>query len=196
MEVCNIDPFMHIIDLTDVPFSGDRCLTSFMTSSYISQQAVFLGELTNVDSKDQWLFPQLRITCSTTITRVRFVGEHTGDGNKIPELQIWRRDSPTSSRYSRIHRTEGGAVISTERSNMYATFVSWQVQAGDVFGVYQPDLKKSKYNFAMQEGGGELSYMLENERRAPKTFDTSNYDSDGHPYPLVNLDASESALSQ
>ena len=79
---------------------------------------------------------------------------------------------------------------------MYATFVSWQVQAGDVFGVYQPDLKKSKYNFAMQEGGGELSYMLENERRAPKTFDTSNYDSDGHPYPLVNLDASESALSQ
>ena len=162
-----------------------------MSNQFISQQAAYLGELTDVDSKAQWIFPQLRVTCTTTITKLRFIGEALQDGNiKIPELQIWRKDSPTSTRYSKIHHTQEGAVVTVERTNLYAISVSWQVQPGDVFGVYQPNTRRSRYSFAMQErGGGELSYVLRNRKRAPDRFDTSRYDVTGHPYPLVSVEA-------
>ena len=111
------------------------------------------------------------------------------DGNnKIPELQIWRKQSSTNTRYSKIHHTQEAAVVTLEQPNLYAMSVSWQVEPGDVFGVYQP--RRSGYSFAMQERGGEgSSYVLRNKRRAPDRFDTSNYDASDYPYPLVNLEA-------
>ena len=80
-------------------------------------------------------------------------------------------------------------MVTVEQPNLYAISVSWQVQTGDVFGVYQPDLKKSRYSFAMQDEGGELSYVMRNQRRARDIFDTSRFDATGHPYPLVNVEA-------
>ena len=145
-----------------------------------------------MDSRAQWLFPQLTVTCSTTITKLRFVGETLQDRNtKIPELQIWRKESPTSTDvYTKIHHTQERAAVTVEQPNLYAVAVSWQVQSGDVFGVHQPDTRKSRYSFSMQERGGEgLSYMLRNKRRAPETFDMSDYDASGHPYPLVSIEA-------
>ena len=146
-----------------------------------------------MDSKTQWLFPQLRITCSTTITKIRFVGETLQGGNdRIPEVQIWRKESPTSTRYSKIHRTPRDAGMIVVQPNLYSMSVSWQVEPGDVLGVYQPDTKRSRYSFAMQERGGggeELSYALRNRRRAPDRFDVSKYDTSGHPYPLVSVEA-------
>lgn len=80
--------------------------------------------------------------------------------------------------------------MTVEQPNLYAMSVSWQVQSGDVFGVYQPDIRWSKYSFAMQESGGEgLSYMRRNRRRALNRYDTSHHDSTGHPYPLVSIEA-------
>ena len=170
------------------------CLTNLMTRQSISQTAVYLGRLTEVDSRHQWLFPQLKVTCSTTITRVRFVGEELDRGDENPELQIWRKQSPTSSRYSKIHHTNRANVVSMERLHLYATAVSWQVQAGDVFGVYQPNVRRSRYNFGMQErGSGQTSYVLTNQRQAPRVFDISRYDENGHQYPLVNVVAGKCA---
>ena len=166
-----------------------------MTRQSISQSAAFIGELTDAESRDQWLFPQLSVTCSTTITRLRFVGEQLDRGDKVPELQIWRKDSSSSSRYSKVHHTDGANVINVERSHLYATSVSWRVQTGDVFGVYQPDIGKSRYNFAMQEVGGEISYLLDNQKRAPGRFDTSRSDDTGNPYPLISVEAGR-CLSQ
>ena len=180
-------PICHLIYF----LTGNQCLTSWVSTQHISQQAAFLGELADVDSRAQWLFPQIRVTCSTTITKLRFTGETLqGSNRKIPELQIWRRESPTSTRYSKIHYTPGNAVVTVEWPwpNIYAMSVSWPVQPGDVFGVYQP--KRSRYRFVVQETGGEeLSYMLRNRQRAPDKFDISNYDSSGHPYPLVSVEA-------
>jgi hypothetical protein len=145
-----------------------------------------------MDSRTQWLFPQLSITCSTAITKLRFVGEILqGGNNRIPELQMWRKESTTSTRYSKIHHTSRNARVTVEQPNLYAMTVSWQVEPGDVFGVYQPDTKRSRYSFAMQEigGGEELSYALRNRRKAPDKFDISKYDTSGYPYPLVSVEA-------
>ena len=80
--------------------------------------------------------------------------------------------------------------MTVEQPNLYVMAVSWEVQPGDVFGVYQPVTRRSKYSFTMQErGGGGLSYMLRNKRRAPERFDISDYDASGHPYPLVSVEA-------
>ena len=117
------------------------------------------------------------------------MGEHLDRGDEVPELQIWRQHSSSSSQYSKIHHTDGANIVNVERSHLYAISVSWQVHAGDVFGVYQPDMRKSRYHIAMQEGGGKISYLLENLRRAPKRFDTLRSDDTGHPYPLVNFEA-------
>ena len=151
-----------------------------------------------MDSKTQWLFPKLRITCSTTITKIRFVGETLQGGNRIPELQMWRKESPTSTRYSKINRTSRDARMIVERPNLYSMSVSWQVEPGDVFGVYQPDTKRSRYSFTMQEKGGgeELSYALRNRRRAPDRFDASKYDTSSHPYPLVSIEAGRCMFSK
>ena len=150
-----------------------------------------------MDSKIQWLFPKLRITCSTTITKIRFVGETLQGGNRIPELQMWRKESPTSTRYSKIHHTSRDTGMIVVRPNLYSMSVSWQVEPGDVFGVYQPDTKRSRYSFAMQERGGgeELSYALR-RRRAPDEFDISKYDTSSHPYPLVSVEAGRCMLSK
>ena len=173
---------------------GDECLTKWVSTQQVSHQAAYLGELTDVDSKTQWLFPKLRITCSTTITTIRFVGETLQGGNRIPELQMWRKVSPTSTRYTKINHTSRDAKLI---SNVYSVSVSWQVEPGDVFGVYQPDTKRSKYSFAMQERGGgeELSYALKNKRKAPDRFDVSKHDTTGHPYPLVSVEAGRCMLN-
>ena len=182
--------------LTFSPAIGDKCLTKWVPTQQISQQAAYLGELIDVDSKTQWLFPKLRITCSTTITKIKFVGETLQGGNRIPELQMWRKVSPTSNRYSKIHHTSRDAGMIIVRPNLYSMSVSWQVQPGDVFGVYQPDTKRSRYSFAMQEKGGEeLSYTLKNERKAPDKFDISKHDTTGHPYPLVSVEAGRCMLN-
>ena len=183
-----------LIEYTHNSLSGNQCLTNWVSSQVISQQAAHLGELTDVDSKDQWLFPQLNVTCLTTITKIRFVGERFQEGNRIPELQIWRKTSPTSNRYSKVHHTQG-AVVTTVQSSLHAISVSWQVQSGDVFGVYQSDLRRSRYSFAMQEGGGATSYVMGNQRRARDRFDTSRYDAIGHSYPLVTVEAGKYVLT-
>lgn len=169
--------------------AGDECLTNLMTRQSISQSAAYIGELTEIGSKDQWIFPQLSITCSTTITRLRFVGEQLDRGDEVPELQIWRKHFSSISQYSKVHHTDETNIVSIERSHLYATSVSWQVHAGDVFGVYQPDMRKSRYNIAMQEGGGNISYLLENRRRVPESFDTLRSDDTGNPYPLISFEA-------
>ena len=54
--------------------------------------------------------------------------------------------------------------------------------------MYQPDTRNSRYNFAVQESGGESSYVLENRWRAQDSFDTSSHDDVGDSYPLVNME--------
>ena len=168
---------------------GSKCLTSWITSESISHQAVYIGELTEIDSKDQWLFPQLNITCSTTITRLRFIGDFINKGNKVPELQFWRRSTSASSQYSKLHHTDESATVTFDGLNRFVTSVSWQVEPGDVFGVYQTDIKKSRFDVTMQERGGGKSYVLKNQKRAPDRFDTLRHSDAEHPYPLFNVEA-------
>lgn len=169
--------------------TGEQCVTNELSRWSIQQQAVYLGELANARSRDQWLFPQLKFTCDTTITQLRFIGENLREFGAISELQVWRKDSPSSSHYSKQHHTSGTAAITTVQSNLFATSVAWEVREGDVFGVYQPDVWRSRYNFVMQTSGGEASYVLRNQWRAQDRFDTSSYDEVGYAYPLVNVDA-------
>ena len=170
--------------------SGGKCLTNWMTTQLISQQAIYIGGLSGIASKEQWLFPQLKLTCSTTITGLRFVGKYLDDGNKIPEIQFWRKVSPSGSVYRKVHHTGGDTDIVSERTNLFYMSVLWQVQAGDVLGIYQPDTSKSRYSVAVQEGGGELSYVLKNQRRATDRIVVSDNSVAGHPFPLITVKSS------
>ena len=164
-----------------------------MATDPLIKSAILLGDVITASGKEQWLFPTINITCSATVTALRFLAEIEGNGrgmrNKYPQLQVWRprRESEYTKAYS----------VSDEPSLVQAhvygfSGLSWSVQAGDVLGMYQPDLKKSKYTFIFQQNGEISTYRLSNQRNAPRSFTLTNREvhSNLQNYPLVAIETS------
>ena len=159
----------------------------------MANQARLIGGFESMD-EEQRIFPEIRFTCQTFISSLSFVAEDLGRGgmrNKNPELQIWR---PQGNSYTKIHSTSGSPLL-TFHSNVFTySNIFWAVQANDVLGVYQPEVRKSRYLFLLQERGGPINYQLTDERDAPDSVELNDVSSDESDYPLLSIQLSKCSV--
>ena len=97
---------------------------------------------------EQRIFPALTFTCGGFVSKWLFVADEWGGSERI-EMQIWRRNgtAPNLVKVGSYGRAVGTIVQlpGNDSSNLYQVTPSTPpyVQAGDVLGVYQPNVKNS-----------------------------------------------------
>ena len=172
---------------------GTQCLNGFVTKDVLTQKAASLGENRRRESQ-QRLVPEIKFTCSVTLTSWIFVAEDRGGGTEYPALQVWRPQSEDGAQYTKIYEI-ANPPNSTGDRNVYKYFVrpALAVQAGDILGIYQPSKSRSRYSIIYQEGGGPVNYRRDRLNASPDVFDLNqkNVKSDQSDYPLVGVQTSE-----
>ena len=122
------------------------------TSGFVDLESLIDLSVSMVLTIDaQYLYPSINFTCNGSITgwsvlTVLFTGS---DDTLYPDLQVWRGEG--GGAYTRVGNTPMSEGItqpgSTSRIGIreYPLETPLEFQTGDIFGIFQPLLTKSRY---------------------------------------------------
>ena len=132
----------------------------------------------------QQIIPDINFTCDGLITKWIIGGSWPDRGNSYPELQVWRKVG--NDVYLKIN----GTVIdittqSSRRIYEYDNFSPIPVLAGDILGVFQPDIDISQLGLWSERDNGPLTYYLPTDDTATES-----------PYNFIDVQAMFSLSSQ
>jgi len=142
----------------------------------------------------QRIIPGIHFTCTGMLTKWIIGAQRTlTQTTNHPQLQIWRRRSPTSNTFDRISFNNLIDLNATDDLNVYEYTPNppLQFQADDLLGLFLPCRNETQVVVYLQEGGGPQSYGHSNKNSALSSFTTSsegvNTDTD---IPLVAVEVS------
>lgn len=169
-----------------------QCMSGFLYEDSLRNKSALIGR-TVTRQKEQVIVPEIKFTCSGTLSKWIFVAESlSGRGrNRYPELQVWRPQS--TEIYDIVHRIPI-TPASTSQSNVYTHTISTpiQYQAGDVLGIYHPPADASAYKIYSVEHGGPDNYHMGRQESARVQFDLQSSDVGiRRDYPLVGAETSQ-----
>lgn len=183
-------PSPPVASCSPPPLAGTQCMEGFIGEDALRDKAVLIGR-TVLRQSEQIIIPDIKFTCSGTLTQWRFVAQRfgvSGGRNKYPELQIWRPQNRWI--YNKIY-SESFWPQSTGQRNVYTHTPSTPVayQSGDVFGIYHPPRDASVYRIYSVEYGGPENFRMDRQGSARTQFDlrTSTVRTDRADYPLVGI---------
>ena len=121
------------------------------------EQALYISNIVDVYSQER-VIPDLRITESGQLTSWTFAANNYGipERTQYTELRILRWD-PENDEYETIHKTDSTVEpVRTGFLNVYEYVEDppLRVEAGDVFGFYQPPEAESRLSLAVVAGDG------------------------------------------
>ena len=134
----------------------------------------------NCDTKrGTFIVPDMRFTCSGTVTGWRVAGEHFG-GNTNSKLIILRERSIEPGTYDTVDTIElgdcAGQSVETGMNNVYECTLNRRrrvsVQPGDIIGIETPGQANGKFRLYFDSSGGPTNYILDS--RAPQTINLSD----------------------
>ena len=161
--------------------------TGFLTPEELRQKTheVNINRVITRD-RQQRMFPEIKFTCSGSITKW-IVGAGTGGGSTPPsELQIWRR---SGSDYTKMGSTQLTAQSPTnDDPNVYEYTLSMplEFQEGDFLGVYQRD--GSSIVPYYQENTGPQNFRQSGQANSAPNSLTSPPLAAEYDYPLVSVE--------
>lgn len=133
-------------------FLSDQALRMIATPSFQESNPVFEHSVStsSAHSSRQHIIPSMMIATSGLLTKWMFAARfnHNGEEGSWPELQIWRKSSESGTQYTKISGTSMEPRPITGYLNVYEYDLSKnpiEVKAGDVLGIYQPDLEDTQY---------------------------------------------------
>ena len=117
------------------------------------------GSAITIDQRQQ-ITPDMRFTCNGMITKW-IIGANWGrglDNTLYPELQLWRSNG--NNVYRKINTTL--IRITTQSPNRIYEYnvPPIPVQAGDILGVFIPQIWKSKLRLIAENGPGPTNYYI------------------------------------
>jgi len=110
--------------------------------------------------RQQRIIPHINFTCDGAITKWIVDGGWNDGGMRdwYPDLQIWRSNG--TNMFTKVGNTtlrvEGGSDTVTYYEYNLTTPLNFQ--AGDVFGIFQPDKGKNRLRMYFQSGVGPQNY--------------------------------------
>ena len=143
-----------------------------------------VGSATNPDQRQQ-ITPDIKFTCDGMITKWIIGANITFNSSFYPELQVWRNIG--NDMYQKINGTF--ITAPTENSNRiyeYDNFSPIPFQAGDILGVFLPQLSTASLGLLSETTDSPTNYYL---MSAGDTDDSTYYD-------VIDLQSTESLLSQ
>ena len=116
----------------------------------------------------QQITPDIKFTCDGLITKWIIGAGWVNRGNSNPELQVWRKIG------SGVYLKMNGTVIditmqSLTRIYEYDNFSPIPVLAGDILGVFQPDIDISQLGLWSEIDNGPLTYYLPTDDTATES---------------------------
>ena len=155
-----------------------ECSTTFLSKGVLERVvnnylAIVGGSLdkSHLELKrdQQRLFPDLKFTCSDTISSV-IVGADIvmGGLSAVPEVQVWRREAGNDDTYSRVSSASLSAVSIQEvplSPGVYRLETSLSFERGDILGIFYP--ARSNVLLASLRGYGSL--VLSSDALSPQS---------------------------
>ena len=106
-----------------------------------------------------YITPNTAFITQGNLTKWTFAARFNHSNRQLPELQVWRRLS--NNHFTKIH----GVSMEPRQTGYLNVFeldfseTSVYVQAGDMFGVYQPSENRARYSLAfLQTEDGPITY--------------------------------------
>ena len=108
----------------------------------------------------QQITPDIKFTCDGLITKWILGADWHNDGTLYPELQVWRK-----SRNDIYHKKNGTVinVLSQSPTNIYKydAFSPIPFLAGDILGIFLPQMANSKLRLWSERGNGPIVYHVD-----------------------------------
>ena len=132
----------------------------------------------------QQITPDINFTCDGLITKWIIGAGWLKNGNSYPELQVWRKVG------NNVYHKINGTVIdittqSSTRIYEYNNFSPIPVLAGDILGMFQPDIDISQLGLWAERDNGPLTYYFPSDDTATES-----------PYNFIDVQAVFSLSSQ
>ena len=120
---------------------------------------------TNRLSNELRLIPDWNFTCNGTITSFLLGADIITSQTQYPEVQIWRKTDPSSPdrEYAKVWSEEimlNAGYFSPSGVLEYHLDNPFNFQAGDIFGVYQPDDSVVRIYYNDNDNTAPVAYML------------------------------------
>ena len=159
-----------------------------LSEERLVQEAIFIGGITD-NLIHQAVFPEIRFVCPGNLTRWTLVARPVGGGSRYPEVHVWRREG-VSNTFTRFKRNKLNGDSPSPVSRVYEAYRDppLQFEAGDVLGVYNPNIPALALLY--QDQGGYRNYYIGGPNTARETFDLNDglVQENRNDYPLVSVD--------
>ena len=147
--------------------------------------------------QQQRILPSMKFSCSGNISKWTFVARsQTGGGDQYPLFQLWRPSG--TRRYVRVYESSDMSTMSGQSEFTVEEYIPPDpvpFEAGDIFGVYQPQEPRRRLSVVhvdVPPGYGYTNYYITNVMMSLEEFDTDGRGSTvGNNYPLVAVETSE-----
>ena len=148
------------------------------------EQALYISNIVDIYSQER-VIPDLRITESGQLTSWTFAANNNGipERTQYTELRILRWN-PKNDEYETIHKTD--STVEPVRIGFlnvyeYVEDPPLRVEAGDVFGFYQPPEAESRLSLAVVAGAGPPNEVTMTTRSVKRQAGQNN------DLPLVSI---------
>ena len=129
----------------------------------------------------QRIIPGIRFNCTGMLTKWIIGAQRTlTQTTNHPQLQIWRRRSPTSSIFDRIHFSDITDLNATDDPNVYEYIPNppLQFQTNDLLGLFHSlcDVDTQAVVYYLDGGGPQNQYALFDQASALASFNIDSVD--------------------
>ena len=151
-------------------------------------------QLSGTHSSRLHVIPNMMIATSGLLTKWTFAAKfkHDGEEGSWPELQIWRKSSESANQYTKIGETSMEPRPVSGYLNVFEYDLSEhpiEVKAGDVLGVYQPDLEDAQYMLGLLAEGSDIeiptNYIVYDVDSSIEEFNIINEHEEHFLLPLI-----------
>ena len=183
---CNVHfVTLHEIQIFYCTADPPGCGCGFMSVERmrILRRLETVGSAINPDQRQQ-ITPDIKFTCDGMITKWIIGANITLNSSFYPELQVWRNIG------NDMYQKKNGTFITapTENPNRiyeYDNFSPIPFQAGDILGVFLPQLTTASLGLLSETTDSPTNYYL-----------MSAEDTDDSTYDIIDLQNTESLFSQ
>ena len=149
----------------------------------------------NVETRcsHQRIIPDIHFTCTGMLTKWTIGAQRTlTQATDHPQLQIWRRRSPTSNMFDRIHFSDITDLNATDDLNVYEYIPNppLQFQTDDLLGLFHSDCNADTQVvvYYLDGGGPQNQYALFGQNSASTSFNINITQITTTELPLVALE--------
>ena len=184
---------MKLLCSVGVLAASDGATVGFPSESLVQSKALLLRSIRDRE-RTQRIFPDIRFSCSGSVTKWILVLGAGGGSMEYPQLQIWREEEGSGS-YQRVGYTDinspSSSITDTYSVVEYSVTTPLSFQEGDILGAHQPRRSDSDVVMQFKDRGLLVSYRHDGEDNPLETFVVDGAETDQTDYPLVGVETSK-----